>query len=93
MPWYNDLRPSSDPHKQNFSITFPDFDDDQKIRPINNLLHLRKELKGIRTKKRTNGNILLASWNIKQFGSLKNRIPDSYFYITEVISSFDLVAL
>jgi endonuclease/exonuclease/phosphatase family metal-dependent hydrolase len=93
MPWYNDLRPSKDPKKQNHSITFPDFDDDQKVRTINNLLHLRTHLYGIRNKKRTNGNILLASWNIKQFGSLKSRIPDSYFYITEIIASFDLVAL
>jgi endonuclease/exonuclease/phosphatase family metal-dependent hydrolase len=69
------------------------FADEDKVRTIDNLLHLRKELAGIREKKSTNNNILLASWNIKQFGSLKSRIPESYFYITEIISSFDIVAL
>lgn len=93
MPWYNDLRPSTDPKKQNYSVTFPDFLDSNKVRTINNLLALRNELKEIRNQKKTNKNILLATWNIKQFGSLKNRIPDSYFYITELISTFDIIAL
>lgn len=93
MPWYNDLRPSKDPKKQNYSVTFPKFGENQKKRTIENLLSLRDELAGVRNKKKTNGNILLASWNIKQFGSLKSRTPDSYFYITEIIASFDLVAL
>ena len=93
MPWYNDLRPQTDPKKQNYSLTFPVFQETAKVRTIENLLKLREHLKPIADTKSTNKNILLASWNIKQFGNLKNRIPDSYFYIAEIISSFDLIAL
>ena len=93
MPWYNDLRPSVDPNKQNYSVTFQNFPDPHKIRTIDNLIDIRKKLEKISNRKKTNKNILLASWNIKQFGFLKDRTPDSYFYIAEIISSFDLVAI
>ncbi len=93
MPWYNDLRPSGDPKKQMYSVIFQNYTDHAKVRTIDNLLKLRKHLKPIREKKQTNKNILLASWNIKQFGFLKQRIPDSYFYIAEILSSFDIIAL
>jgi len=93
MPWYNDLRPSLDSNKQNYSVTFQDFNDSNKLRTIDNLLKLRENLKSIADRKRTNKNILLASWNIKQFGFLKKRTPDSYFYIAEIISNFDIIAI
>ena len=93
MPWYNDLRPKTDPGKQQYSVTFPNFSDTNKVRTIGDLIELRTALAPIRNNKKTNKNILLASWNIKQFGFLKNRIPDSYFYIAEIISSFDLIAI
>ncbi len=93
MPWYNDLRPTEDPNKQKYSITFPSFKNKNKVRTIDNLMLLRNELKSIRNTKKTNNNVLLASWNIKQFGFLKTRIPDSYFYISEIISSFDIIAV
>ena len=93
MPWYNDLRPNSDPKKQQYSVTFPEYKDEHKLRTVKNLMTIREHLEPIRTRKKTDDNILLASWNIKHFGSLKNRIPDSFFYIAEIISTFDLVAL
>lgn len=93
MPWYNDLRPSEDPNKQDYSLVFPDFSTSEKIRTIDNLLKLREYIsKNIQVKK-NDKNLILSSWNIKQFGFLKQRLPESYFYIAEIISSFDLVAV
>jgi hypothetical protein len=34
-----------------------------------------------------------ASWNLKEFGHLKNRLPETYFYIAEILNRFDLVAV
>ena len=41
------------------------------------------------------GNFLLATWNIREFGGTKygGRINDSFYYIAECISRFDLVAV
>ncbi len=41
MPWYNDLRPESDSKKKSYSLVFPEFSNDAKIRTIDNLLRLR----------------------------------------------------
>jgi endonuclease/exonuclease/phosphatase family metal-dependent hydrolase len=93
MPWYNDLRSSEDPNKQDYSLVFPQFTKTEKVRTIDNLLKLRQYIsKNIQVKK-TDKNLILSSWNIKQFGFLKQRLPESYFYIAEIISSFDLVAI
>lgn len=93
MPWYNDLRPNEDPNKQDYSLVFPQFTNAGKIRTIDNLLKLREYIsKNIQVKK-NDKNLILSSWNIKQFGFLKQRLPESYFYIAELISSFDLVAV
>ena len=35
-------------------------------------------------------NLLVASWNIKEFGHLKKRLFEAYFYIAEILSRFDL---
>lgn len=93
MPWYNDLRPSEDPNKQDYSLIFPDFSKAEKIRTINNLLNLRRYIAENIQVKKNDKNLILSSWNIKQFGFLKQRLPESYFYIAEIISGFDLVAV
>ncbi|MEM7575810.1 MAG: endonuclease/exonuclease/phosphatase, partial [Bacteroidota bacterium] len=93
MPWYNDLRPITDPKKEQYALIFPNFTDEEKMRTIEKLLDLRKSLKSVRLRKQNNKNLLLASWNIKEFGHLKARQPEAYFYIAEVISSFDLIAI
>ncbi len=60
------------------------------------LLAIRKRLEPIR-KRRREGTLLLATWNIRDFDSNKfkfgPRLPETFYYIAEVISSFDLVAL
>jgi endonuclease/exonuclease/phosphatase family metal-dependent hydrolase len=93
MPWYNDLRPAEDPHKQNYSLIFPQFTKAEKLRTIDNLLVLRRYLAENLQARKTDRNLLLSSWNIKEFGHLKNRLPESYFYIAEIISNFDLIAV
>jgi endonuclease/exonuclease/phosphatase family metal-dependent hydrolase len=96
MPWYNDLRPRSDDKKIDYALLFPDpneFDEDDKIRTIDNLLILRNALSSSIPPKRSDQNLLLASWNIKEFGHSTQRLPESYFYIAEIINRFDLVAV
>ena len=38
---------------------------------------------------------MLATWNIREFDSPKygERVPESYYYIAEIIERFDLVAV
>lgn len=93
MPFYNDLRPSSDDKKQNFGLIFPDFPEEEKMRTLHNLITLRKSLGKQVPEKTSDKSLLLASWNIKEFGHLKERLPESYFYIAEIISKFDLIAV
>ena len=35
----------------------------------------------------------MASWNLKEFGHTTQRLEETYFYIAEIISAFDLVAV
>ncbi len=93
MPFYNDLRPISDDKRQSYSLVFPqDFSKNEKIRTIENLLLLRQDL-NIIPAKRSDKNLLIGSWNIKEFGNTTQRLPEAYFYIAEIINRFDLVAI
>lgn len=91
MPWYNDLRPDDD-DKKNFEL-FPNFTQVEKKRCIRNLLQLRDKLQEEIAPKIADQNILVASWNIREFGHLKKRLPEVYFYIAEIINRFDLIAV
>jgi len=93
MPWYNDLRPETDEKKQDFGQVFPGLDKAQKIRTIGNLLTLRKALDQQVNVKKNDKNLIIASWNIKEFGQMLERTPESYFYISEILNKFDLVAI
>lgn len=93
MPFYNDLRPQSDEKKVEFGLIFPDFPNKDKKRTIENLLRLRSNLNQLVPEKTADKSMLLASWNIKEFGHLNERLPESYFYIAEIISKFDIVAV
>ncbi len=93
MPWYNDLRPLSDENKVNYSLIFPNLTNTDRKQIIQNILSLRKILSEKIPAKKTDKTLLLASWNIKEFGHLTKRLPESYFYIAEIINSFDLVAI
>ena len=93
MPWYNDLRPESDRKRQDYGLVFPEMTDEEKIRTLTKLPILQQGLRQEVTVKRHEENLLIASWNTKEFGHLKNRLPESHFYIAEIISRFDLVAI
>ena len=66
-------------------------------RTIDRLLELRAGLYNEVGRKRDQGSFLLATWNLRDFDSGKfghgKRLDESYLYIAEIISAFDLVAL
>jgi endonuclease/exonuclease/phosphatase family metal-dependent hydrolase len=66
-------------------------------RVAKNLINLRKHLRSEVPEKKVNETLLLATWNIRDFDSNKfkhgPRLNESYYYIAEIISAFDIVAL
>src|SRR4051812_4200583 len=71
-------------------------DDLVRQRCATRLLAMRSRFKPLRAKK-TDSSLLLATWNIRDFDSndfgYGPRLSESLFYIAEIISCFDLVAL
>src|SRR5574340_131755 len=59
------------------------------------LLRLKAALDGLIPAKLVDGKALLASWNVREFGGTKygGRDLESLFYLAEIMSRFDLVAL
>jgi endonuclease/exonuclease/phosphatase family metal-dependent hydrolase len=87
MPYYNYLR---------WKIR----EDEERKRTVKNLIKLRKQLESMIPPKDSEDNLLLATWNIRDFGKpIKKRrgwgprLPETWFYIAEIISRFDFVAL
>jgi endonuclease/exonuclease/phosphatase family metal-dependent hydrolase len=66
-------------------------DKEMKSRLIERLHRLRKELSEKVPAKTAGETLLLATWNIREFGG--NRSLESLYYIAEIISRFDLVAI
>lgn len=64
-------------------------------RTAKKLLLLREQLKEEVPERTFEDTILLASWNIREFDNSKYgwRQPESYQYIAEIISHFDIVAI
>ena len=95
--WYNDLRPVAELTPNKYSLTFFEGDlqmtEADKKRALENLIALKSGLTAKVPKKEVDRNILLASWNIKEFGHLGERLAESYYYIAEIISAFDIVAV
>ena len=59
------------------------------------LLRMRATLAPLRAR-RSDATLLLATWNIRDFGASKfssGRLPESLYYLAEVASCFDLIAL
>jgi endonuclease/exonuclease/phosphatase family metal-dependent hydrolase len=63
----------------------------ERLRTVNNLLKLRSQLDRDIPQKTATDTLLLATWNIREFGD--NRRKESLFYLAEIISRFDLVAV
>jgi endonuclease/exonuclease/phosphatase family metal-dependent hydrolase len=91
MPTYNDLRPDDDFKKKDYELVFPQMTKPEKKRTIQNLLALRKGLDERVAVKKADHNLIVASWNIKEFGHTTQRLSEAYFYIAEIINRFDLV--
>ncbi len=93
MPYYNDLRPADDFKRRDYELVFPNMSLPEKRRTISKLLELKQSLDQSIAARHTDENLIIASWNIKEFGHTTQRIPESYFYIAETLSYFDLIAV
>lgn len=91
MPNYNDLRPVADLKKRDFALVFPGMTVTEKKRTIEGLLRLRTTLDAEVAGRRSESNLLIASWNIKELGHTTQRLPEAFFYLAEIIARLDLV--
>lgn len=74
--------------------------DADRKRVVANLKALRAQLDAEVPPKDSEAELLLATWNIRDFGKsdgerwgMGTRFPESHFYIAEILSRFDFVAL
>lgn len=66
-------------------------DKETKARVLERLLRLRRQLDEQVPQKTALDTLLLATWNIREFGN--NRTQESLYYIAEILSRFDLIAI
>lgn len=64
----------------------------ERHRIVDKLLLLRTQLDKQIPPKTASDTLLLATWNIREFG-LGNRLEESFYYIAEIINRFDLIAI
>ena len=62
---------------------------------IDNIINLRAHLGANMPEKKLSGNLILGTWNLREFGATKykGRMIESLYYIAEIISRFDLIAV
>ncbi|WP_400077673.1 endonuclease/exonuclease/phosphatase family protein [Winogradskyella sp. R77965] len=69
----------------------------ERKRVIGRLVNLKKDLDEKIPDKEFNENVLIATWNIRDFDSNQYgygpRTKEAFYYMSEIISSFDLVAI
>ncbi|MDR1817377.1 MAG: endonuclease/exonuclease/phosphatase family protein [Puniceicoccales bacterium] len=63
----------------------------ERARIVQNVLRLRAQLDAEIPPKTAGSTLLLATWNLREFGD--NRLEESLLYIAEIIARFDLVAV
>ena len=66
-------------------------DESVKTRVVERLLALREQLRTQIPEKTATQTLLLATWNIREFG--ENRMAESSYYIAEIIDHFDIVVI
>ena len=66
-------------------------DKEEQLRTIDKILLLHSQLDKEIPEKTATETLLLATWNIREFGD--NRRIESLYYIAEIISRFDLIAI
>jgi len=79
MPFYQDIDPSTPVGR----------------RILSRLLMLREKLYQEVPEKKLESNLLIATWNIREFDSpaYGERLEESFYYIAEIVSKFDIVAI
>jgi len=72
-----------------------DLDKTNRSFVIERLLNLKNALSSSIPQKSTDKNFILATWNIREFerATYGDRLSETYYYIAEIISHFDLVAV
>lgn len=93
MPSYDDLRPAEDYEDRDYERVFPNMTDAERVRALTNLIDLKTALETTTPPRKTDENLLVASWNIKEFGHTTQRLPEAYFYIAQILERFDLIAV
>lgn len=96
MPYYNRLRPKHPTE---------DISAEERRRTVAGIQRLREQKKDQVPTRTLKDTLLLATWNIRDFGNEDKRatvdgqnqpgprLRESYYYIAEVISAFDIVAI
>lgn len=66
-----------------------------RTRIIDNIISLKASISSQMPRKTLENNLILGTWNIREFGkNIKaQRLFETHFYIAEIISAFDLVAI
>ncbi|ATP19888.1 MULTISPECIES: endonuclease/exonuclease/phosphatase family protein [Sphingobium] len=71
-------------------------DEATRVRIAQGLTRLRAAIAAQNIPTKTiDGDVLIASWNIREFESAKlgGRLDDAYYYIAEILSHFDIIAI
>lgn len=72
-------------------------DASEKIRTAERLVALRQKLRSEVSERAGRDSLMIATWNLRDFDSNRyghgSRLRESFYYIAEIISAFDLVAL
>lgn len=92
MPFYRALA-------KNSTGSYPfaaSLDPQTRVRTAQGLLRIREQFKKEVPRRSLNDSLLLATWNIREFDAGEKsdfRSPESIFYIAEILSHFDLIAV
>lgn len=64
-------------------------------RTLDRLLKLRAKLQSEIPEKHLESNLIIASWNIREFDSpaYGDRVEECFYYIAEIVSKFDVIAI
>lgn len=92
MPFYRALAKNS---TGSYPFTTA-IDAQSRVRTAEGLLRIRDQFKREVPRRSLNDSLLLATWNIREFdaGAKSDfRSPESIFYIAEILSHFDLIAV
>jgi endonuclease/exonuclease/phosphatase family metal-dependent hydrolase len=65
----------------------------ERVHIISNIQNLRVYLKSKLPERTNRSTLLLSTWNLREFSNADNRLEESYWYIAEIISFFDLIAV